>query len=91
MNADQFAADLRRDGYKVFYGGIRPDTVNPDHSHTFDARIMVLGGEMTIMRDGKAELFRSGDICDVPRGTVHAEHVGPDGVAVLAGHREDAR
>jgi hypothetical protein len=33
MNQSEFEADLRREGYQVFYGGLQAGTVNPDHSH----------------------------------------------------------
>ena len=90
MDRLAFEAELRREGYQVLNGGLKPDFVNPDHSHDFDARVMVLGGEITITRDGKAETFRPGDSCIVPAGCVHAEHVGPEGVAYLAGRRSAA-
>ena len=88
MNRTEFEADLRREGYQVHNGGIKPGTVNPDHTHDFDARVMVLGGEITITRDGKAETFHPGDTCMVPAGSIHAEHAGPEGVAYLAGRRQ---
>ena len=87
MNQREFEADLRRQGYQVFYGGLQPGMVNPDHAHDWDARVMVIGGEITLTRDGKAETFRVGDSCAVAAGEVHAEHVGPQGVAYIAGRR----
>jgi quercetin dioxygenase-like cupin family protein len=90
MDRAEFEADLHREGYKISYGGIKPGVMNPDHAHDFDARVMVLGGEITITRDGKAETFRPGDSCAVPAGCVHAEHVGPEGIAYIAGNRARA-
>jgi quercetin dioxygenase-like cupin family protein len=87
MDQSEFEADLRRQGYEVFYGGMRAGTVNADHAHEWDARVMVIGGEITITRDGKTEAFRAGDSCAVACGEVHAEHVGPQGVAYIAGRR----
>jgi quercetin dioxygenase-like cupin family protein len=87
MNQSDFEADLRREGYEVFYGGMRADQVNPDHTHDWDARVMVIGGAITLTRGGKAEIFRTGDSCAVPAGEVHAEQVGPQGVAYIAGRR----
>ena len=43
---------------------------------------MVIGGEITITRGGKAETFHVGDSCAVAAGEIHAEHVGPQGVAL---------
>ena len=48
---------------------------------------MVIGGEITLTRAGKAETFRVGDSCAVSAGEMHAEHVGPQGVAYVAGRR----
>jgi uncharacterized cupin superfamily protein len=48
---------------------------------------MILGGEITITRGGMAETFRAGDICSVAAGERHIEHVGPQGVAYIAGRR----
>ena len=87
MNQSEFEADLVREGYKVYYGGQRPDHANDAHAHDFDARVMVIAGEITITRDGNAETFRAGDSCAVPAGGMHAENVGPQGVAYIAGRR----
>ena len=42
MNQSEFEAELRRDGYQVVYNGFAPDTVNAEHSHDWDARLMLL-------------------------------------------------
>ena len=51
---------------------------------------MVIGGEITITREGKAETFHVGDSCTVAAGEMHAEHVGLHGVAYIAGRRATA-
>ena len=48
---------------------------------------MVIGGEITITREGKAEIFRTGDSCMVPANCQHTEKVGPQGVAYVAGRK----
>jgi quercetin dioxygenase-like cupin family protein len=87
MNQSDFEAELRRQGYEVFYGGMKAGEVNADHTHDWDARIMVIGGEITLTRADKTETFRVGDSCAVAAGEVHAERVGPHGVAYIAGRR----
>ncbi len=87
MNQSEFEADLKREGYEVFYGGLRADQMNPDHTHDWHARVMVTGGEITITRDGKAEKFGVGDSCAVAAGEMHAETVGAQGVAFVSGRR----
>ena len=42
MNQSDFEADLRREGYQIFYGGLKAGEVNPDHSHAWHARVMVI-------------------------------------------------
>jgi quercetin dioxygenase-like cupin family protein len=39
--------------------------VNPEHTHEWDARVMVIGGEITLTRGGKTETFSVGDSCAV--------------------------
>ena len=87
MKREEFEADLLREGYQVFYGGMRANELVPEHGHDFDARVMVIGGEITLTRDGRAETFRTGDSCAVPANYPHAEQVGPQGVAFIAGRR----
>ena len=90
MNQADFEADLRREGYEVFYGGLRAGEVNADHTHAWDARVMVIGGEITLTRGDTSQKFRVGDSCAVAAGEVHAEQVGPQGVAFIAGRRTTA-
>ncbi len=87
MNQSEFEADLKREGYQVFYGGLRANEANAEHTHDWHARVMVIGGEITITRNGKAEKFGVGDSCSVSAGELHAENVGPQGVAYISGRR----
>jgi quercetin dioxygenase-like cupin family protein len=87
MNQSEFETELKREGYDVFYGGLRAGHVNPEHAHDFHARVMVIGGEITIVRDGEAVTFGVGESCSVAAGEMHAEHVGAQGVAYIAGRR----
>ena len=40
-------------------------------------------------RAGGPEWFGEGQGCEVPCGTLHAEHYGPAGCTVLVGRRRD--
>jgi mannose-6-phosphate isomerase-like protein (cupin superfamily) len=46
---------------------------------------MVLSGEITIVRDNKAETFKAGDHCEIAAGCQHTAQVGPEGVADIVG------
>ena len=39
MNQSEFEAGLSREGYQVFYGGLRANETNPEHGHNWDARV----------------------------------------------------
>jgi quercetin dioxygenase-like cupin family protein len=91
MNKAGFESRLRKRGYEnIGQREMAADVVNEAHTHDFDAQVLVVDGEITITRDGKAHTFRKGDTCEVPAGTVHAEQVGPEGVRYIAGRRQAA-
>ena len=89
MDRLEFDSGLRNDGYRVVNASVKPNQVNPNHCHDFDARSLVLGGEITITRDNIPTIFRAGQCFDVPTGVMHAECVGPEGVALLSGRRRN--
>ena len=87
MDRLEFEAELRRDGFSVVNASLKPNTQAANHCHDFDARLYVLGAEITITRDNAPETFRAGQCCEVPAGCMHAECVGPEGVAFVSGRR----
>src|SRR3954468_3804078 len=87
MDKAEFEAELRRDGYRIVNSSVKPNLNAPNHCHDHDAKAWVLGGEITITRDNKPTIFREGQCFEVPAGCMHAEHVGPEGVALLSGRR----
>ena len=89
MDRIEFEADLRREGYRVVNSSVKPNLVAPNHCHDFDAKAFVLGGEITITRDNNPVTFSAGQCFEVHAGGMHAEHVGPEGVALLSGRRRN--
>lgn len=88
MDRTQFEAELRQRGYgEIVDRRMDANAVNPEHEHEFDAQLLVLEGEMTIIRDGRTETYRAGDIFAMTAGCRHAERGGPAGVRYLAGRR----
>jgi quercetin dioxygenase-like cupin family protein len=85
LTREAFESDLRREGFEVMHGGQKPCFAEDLHAHDFDARIMVLSGEITICRDNKAETFHAGDHCEIAAGCMHTAQVGPEGVAYIVG------
>src|ERR1700749_3993401 len=89
MDKAEFETELRRDGYRIVNSSVRPNLIAPNHCHDFDAKAWVLGGEITITRDNNPVTFRAGQCFEVPAGCMHAEHVGPEGAALLSGRRRN--
>ena len=85
LTRDGFESDLRREGFEVVHGGQKPGSSEDLHAHDFEARIMVLSGEITVIRDNKPETFRAGDHCEIAAGCQHTTQVGPEGVAYMVG------
>src|SRR5215467_9498281 len=87
MDKAEFESQLRSDGYRVVNSSLKPNLASGNHCHDFDARAWVLGGEITITRDNSPATYRAGQCFEVPAGCMHAEQVGPEGVALLSGRR----
>ena len=88
MNQADFEKKLQAEGYgEMVDRRMEADHFNPEHEHEFDACVFVVEGEMTIARNGKPELFRTGDICTMAAGTPHTELSGAAGARYLAGRR----
>lgn len=88
MDRAAFEAALTRDGYQVVVNTMKPGSVNPDHVHPFDARLLVVDGAMTIAREGAStRTYGSGETFDMPSGTRHSETAGEAGATYVAGRR----
>ncbi|MBL8702758.1 MAG: cupin domain-containing protein [Alphaproteobacteria bacterium] len=86
-----FEARLRQEGYEeILLREWEPDRIVPEHTHPFDAHVLVLEGDMTLTLGGSARTCRPGDVFTVPAGTPHAEAYGPKGARLLAGRRKPA-
>ena len=87
MDRQTFEAELKRDGYEVLTNTTPGVKVNPEHSHPFDVRAMVMQGAITITSGATATTYRPGDRWDLPRGCLHSESYGPEGAVVLLGRK----
>ena len=88
MDVKAFEAGLRSDGFdEIFNREYPPGFQATDHTHGFDVRALVLGGEITLKVDGVTRAYRTGDVFVMEAGCVHAEAVGPEGVTYLVGRR----
>ena len=88
MDRSAFESELREQGYaEVVDRTMAAAAVNPEHSHEFDARLLILEGAMTITCSGQEQTYSAGETFSMEAGRRHAERGGPDGVRYLAGRR----
>jgi mannose-6-phosphate isomerase-like protein (cupin superfamily) len=87
MNRTEFEADVRREGYEVRESEIKPNEHREAHAHSFDARLFILDGSITLVFGQDRVAYGPGDSCSVPAGTMHEEHTEADGVRYLAARR----
>ena len=92
MDRAEFETELRAQGYgEIVDRRMEANAVNPEHAHEFDARLLVLEGEITIACEDEERTYRTGDTFAMAAGRRHAEHSGPEGVRYLAGRRYHQR
>jgi quercetin dioxygenase-like cupin family protein len=87
MDRQAFEAELKRDGYDVFTSTTSGVKYNPEHSHPFDVRAMVIDGALTLTCNGRTRTYRPGEIFTMPRGCPHSETYGPEGAVTLFGRK----
>lgn len=91
MDRTVFENELREQGYAdVVDRRMKPDALNPEHDHEFDARLLILEGAVTIAAEGTEKTYRAGDTFTMSAGCRHSERSGPDGTRYLAGRRYSA-
>jgi quercetin dioxygenase-like cupin family protein len=87
----EFERTLREAGYdEILVREWEPGRVVPEHTHPFDARALVLDGEVSLSWNGQQRTFRAGDEFTMQAGVSHSETYGPTGARFLAGRRKAA-
>ena len=87
MDQKAFEDELKRDGYDVMTNTTPGAKVNPEHSHPFDVKALVLQGAMSLTRDGKTETYNPGQTFSLPRGCKHFESYEAEGCVSLVGRK----
>lgn len=81
---EEFERGLERDGFNATDVDYAPGTINPEHSHVLDARLLITRGEIAFTVDGSELSYTVGDVFSLPANSRHSEVVGADGVAFRA-------
>jgi len=88
MDQDSFTQELQREGYATITTVTRePDGFLDSHTHPFEAKALILDGEITLVCEGQARLYRPGEVFHLAQAAPHSERYGPAGVTYLVGRR----
>ena len=88
MNQQEFENTLKQGQYgEVLTKHQLGDYYMGEHSHPFDARALIIAGEITLTVAGRVQSYPTGSIFELAKGTVHEERAGPEGVTYLVGRR----
>jgi quercetin dioxygenase-like cupin family protein len=81
---------LRLEGLSPYVWSNAPSDTYAAHTHPYDKVIYVVRGSITwVLPQINQEIeTRAGDRLDLPRGTIHAARVGPEGVTCLEAHKD---
>ena len=88
VTAEEFAAGLKADGFaETLTRRMEAGQAAPTHTHPFDARLLVLDGEIILEQGGTTRHYGPGEAFEVLAGVPHSESFGPAGAAYLVGRR----
>lgn len=88
ISEDQFLQALRQAGFaQVTTVEREPGGSLDEHTHPFEARALILSGEISIGTQGETRLYRAGDVFHLAQGQPHTEAYGPAGVKYLVGRK----
>jgi quercetin dioxygenase-like cupin family protein len=88
MEREQFINMLNREGFKEIVTVEREANGSLDlHTHPFEAKALILDGELYLYGNGNEQICGAGDIFHLQANEAHAERYGPQGVRYLVGRK----
>ena len=88
MERDEFVGALKREGFEEVVTVTRdPNGTVEDHTHPFEAKALVVHGELTIRIGATERVYKTGDVFHLQANVSHSERYGPDGVQYLVGRK----
>ena len=87
MDRETFIRTLAEEGFAEPVLVTREHGEMDEHTHPFEAKGLIVAGEMTIRAGGEERLYRVGDVFHLAAGLPHVEQYGPQGAQYLAGRK----
>lgn len=86
---DAFDAQARADGFEqILDRDWGANEVLPEHTHPFDARALVVRGDMWLEHGGTSRHLQPGDRFELAALTPHTERYGPQGATYRVARRQ---
>ncbi|MFM0010629.1 cupin domain-containing protein [Paraburkholderia sediminicola] len=84
MDRAAFTESLTKDGFPEAVVVTREANTSMEvHAHPFEAKALILEGEMHIRIGDSEQAYQVGDVFHLPANKPHAERYGPNGVTYL--------
>ena len=90
MDQHAFTQMLKDEGFEVVVVEREANKAMDLHSHPFEAKAMIIDGEIRVVVDGKETHCRAGDTFHLNADVLHTETYGPNGVKYIAGRKAAA-
>jgi quercetin dioxygenase-like cupin family protein len=88
MERDAFIESITKDGFPDAVVVTREaNKVMDVHEHSFEAKALIIEGEMQIRVGDEERTYRVGDVFHLPAHLAHSERYGPSGVSYLVGRK----
>jgi len=89
MQRAEFEAALRAQGFdEIIEKTALPNFEAQPHTHPFDVRILVLEGQMTVVKQGQPYVCNPGETFEMDAECEHFERYGPAGSTYVLGRRQ---
>jgi quercetin dioxygenase-like cupin family protein len=87
MDRETFMRTLTEEGFPDPVVVTREAGVMDEHAHPFEAKALIVAGEMHIRVGGEERRYQAGDVFHLAANLPHAERYGPEGVQYLVGRK----
>lgn len=88
MEFDAFANSMRQQGFdQVLERVWKPLTTIDEHTHPFDAKAVVVSGEMWLTVNGRTKHLLPGGTFELPANLPHSERYGAEGAIYWVARR----
>ncbi|MBI2744975.1 MAG: cupin [Burkholderiales bacterium] len=88
MDQDLFRRELQAAGFEQITTVTRePNGFLDTHTHPFEAKALILSGEITLVCGGREQRYQPGEVFHLALAEPHTERYGPQGVSYLVGRK----